>query len=129
MGQAIGSERYVHLLTSGWGRGGSFAFDVLDSLFPELVGVRLRCRIAFNRLLYPVDLTAETRAMYAEYLRSNAEHAVTRALQQADMEKLTLCAEIGAIHSDNIDGFLAFTIDNGMPEMSAWLLELTNKAS
>lgn len=84
-------ERYqgiASVLVSSWGRGASFAFPRLDTLFDRLPHQRAKLKTAINRLAYPVDLPRETRERYEAYVARNARRAVAIMAEDDEVDEL-----------------------------------------
>lgn len=84
-------ERYLgvaSMFASSWGRGASFAFSRLDGMYERMPNQRTKLKTAINRLVYPVDLSDETREQYEAYVARNARRAVAIMAEDDEIEAL-----------------------------------------
>lgn len=84
-------ERYLgvaSMFASSWGRGASFAFSRLDGMCERMPNQRTKLKTAINRLVYPVDLSDETREQYEAYVARNARRAVAIMAEDDEIEAL-----------------------------------------
>lgn len=68
MGADDTQSEHIFLLTSAWGKNGTFSFKALDKLFPHIRDTVHKEKTAQLRLKYPVELSEEARGKYEKYL-------------------------------------------------------------
>lgn len=87
-------------------REGTVDFRLYDTIFPKACAEereKTLCRLAMNRLRYPVDLGAEVRELYEAYVRAHAGAICEAAVRAEEEEIVWFLCEQGLLTAADID--------------------------
>lgn len=88
-------------------RDGAVDFQLYDTIFPKACAEEREetlCRLAMNRLRYPVDLGERTRRRYEDYVRAHADTVCESAVRAREEEDIWFLCEQGLLTAAGIDG-------------------------
>lgn len=94
-------------LVSAWGKNAEFDFSVYKEIFNKLPGKESKLKTALNRLMWPVSLDEEGRALYEKYVVRYAKDAAALFAKQNDLDGFKLLASIGAIKKTNVNDMIS----------------------
>lgn len=109
---------------------GVFDYRQYDRIFPQAcVGesVDTLCRLALDRLSYPVELAAEAERLYQTYVRDHAAYICRTAVKERRKEQVLFLCENGLADGAAIDEALRLAAEAGWAEGTAYLLGLKRK--
>lgn len=121
-----GSSAYNFILRNIWGAEG-FDFSAQDSYFPALQDEKLQFEIAFSRLMYKVELSADTERQYLDFLYNNAEKSVRYCIDKDSEELLRFSDSIGLITKDNISALTVYADEHGNTAVTAYILNAAGR--
>ena len=107
---------------------GAVDFVQYDRIFPKACAEeseRTLCRLAENRLRYPVDLKQEARERYEEYLRMHVQVLCEWALQERALERILFLGEAGFATREVWRSCIRRASELGWAEGAAQLLGMT----
>ncbi len=87
-------------------RAGAIDFALYDTIFPKACGKEQEsklCRLAMNRLLYPLDLGMEAREHYEDYVRNHAGTVCEAAVRAGTKETIRFLCERSLLTAADID--------------------------
>lgn len=121
-----GSSAYNFILRNIWGANG-FDFAAQDSYFPALQDEKLKFEIAFSRLMYKVELSADNENQYLDFLHNNAEKVVRYCIDEDSEELLRFADSSGLITKDNISALTVYADEHGNTAVTAYLLNVADR--
>lgn len=81
-------------------REGIYDFSQYDTIFPKACAEeqeKTLCRMAMNRLRYPVGLSEEAKGLYENYVSRHVEYICKQAVQGRELEPVTFLCERGLL--------------------------------
>jgi NAD-dependent DNA ligase len=124
MGQSNGTaSQYRKAVVNGWKSDGTFDFPALDAAYSFLREASEKVEVAILRLKYPIDLSAEMKKKYEDYLKRSAKKLLSQCVQSHDMETAVFLGELGILNGDAIGAAVDICDTKDDPAMMAWLLE------
>lgn len=106
---------------------GIMEFKQYDAIFPKACveeSERTLCRLAINRLLFPVDLGEAECELYEEYVRGHAAYICEHAVKERDMEKIRFLAERKLMCRTDMERCIRLAANEEWAEGSAYFLRL-----
>ena len=88
---------------------------------------RVLCRIARNRLLYPLQLAPEARKNYYNYVMKHLEMQLEECMEREDTDTIRALGELGLYTGENIDGLLQQAHGAGNIPATTCLMEYKQK--
>lgn len=102
-------------------------FMQYDTIFPKACAEeseKTLCRLAMNRLRYPVNLGAEAGRRYEDYIRAHAGAVCAAAARERDMQPVLFLCERGLGVRSNLEEGMHLSADLDWAEGAAWFLRL-----
>lgn len=106
---------------------GIMDFKQYDAIFPKACveeSERTLCRLAVNRLLFPVDLGEEECKLYVKYIRAHADYICERVVKERDMGRIQFLAEQKLLDKSDMENCIRLAAKEEWAEGSAYFLRL-----
>ena len=106
---------------------GVMDFKQYDTIFPKACveeSEHTLCRLALNRLRFPVDLGENECGLYADYVREHVDYICERAIKKRDMERINFLCEEKLMEKSGIELCIRLAADAEWAEGSAHFLRL-----
>lgn len=106
-------------------REGRVDFKLYDTIFPKACAEereKTLCRIAFNRLRYPVELGEIEQKRYEEYIRIHADTVCVLAVHQQDEKTILFLCEKGLLRALHIDACIRLATEQDWAKGAAAFL-------
>lgn len=120
-------RQYYCLLTSGWGKNGTFAFKEVDKYFRRIKGMIYKIRVALTRLRYKVDLDEKFEQEYISYIKKNGKTAIKHCMGINSIDLMEICVHCGAANKNNIDELIEYANKYDRTEMMVVLKKYKNE--
>lgn len=102
-------------------------FMQYDTIFPKACAEETEktlCRLAMNRLRYPVNLGEGARRLYEDYIRGHAGAVCATAAKRRDMQPVCFLCEQGLCDRGNLEEGIRLAAELDWAEGTAWFLRL-----
>ncbi|MBO5069514.1 MAG: leucine-rich repeat domain-containing protein [Roseburia sp.] len=102
-------------------------FAQYDQIFPKACveeSVGTLCRLAMNRLRYPIDLGSAVRLAYEKYIKAHADEICGDAIKKRDMEQMEFLCENHLLEQDILENGVQYAAKAGWAEGAANFLRL-----
>ena len=109
---------------------GVMDFVQYDGIFPKACAEESEqtlCRLAENRMRYPIDLREEARERYGTYLRAHAWKVCEAAVRERAVERLLFLCEEGLMVRDTLEACVRLASETCWAEGTAELLGLMER--
>lgn len=106
---------------------GVMDFRQYDTIFPKACAEeseKTLCRLAYNRLCYPVELGNDERKLYEAYIRAHTSYVCMEAVKRQDMEKISILCELGLLAQRDIECCVKWAAEDDWAEGAAYFLRL-----
>ena len=106
---------------------GIMDFKQYDTIFPKACveeSERTLCRLALNRLIFPVDLEELECGLYAEYVRAHVDYVCEYAIKGRDMERIHFLCEQKLLDKSGMEMCIRLAAQEEWAEGSAYFLRL-----
>ena len=106
---------------------GVMDFRQYDTIFPKACveeSERTLCRLAYDRLCYPVDLGESERKAYGKYIRTHAEYVCTAAVKMRNMEQVKVLCELELLEKVDMETCIRLAAESNWAEGAAYFLRL-----
>lgn len=106
---------------------GVIDFKQYDTIFPKACAEeseRTLCRLAYNRLRYPVDLGEKECEAYEEYISKHVKHVCATAVVAREMEQIAFLCERRLFTDMDMQMCIRMATESDWPEGSAYFLRL-----
>lgn len=98
-----------------------------DTIFPKACAEeseKTLCRLALNRLRYPVDLRGDAKSRYEKYLHVHAAAICAAAAKERDMQTVLFLCEQGLCGREDLERVARVSAELAWAEGAAWSLRL-----
>lgn len=105
-------------------------FVQYDTIFPKACAEESEstlCRLAMNRLRYPVDLQAEPRRLYEEYIRAHTGAICAASVAERDMQPILFLCEQKLCDRADLEGSIRLASEADWAEGAASFLRLAER--
>ena len=105
-------------------------FVQYDGIFPKACAEESEqtlCRLAENRLRYPIDLRADAKERYRTYLRTHVWTVCQEAVRERGVERLLFLCEEGLVCREELEKSIRLASKLEWAEGAAELLRLTER--
>ncbi len=106
---------------------GVMDFRQYDTIFQKACAEELEktlCRLAYDRLCYPIDLGKNERELYEDYIHAHTEYVCTTAVKKRDMEQVRILCEIGLLEMADMEHCIQWAAESDWAEGAAYFLRL-----
>ena len=105
-------------------------YEQYDRIFPKACveeSVGTLCRLAMNRLRYPVDLGTIAGHRYEEYVKDHTAHICVDAIKKRDIHRVEFLCENNLMKQDTLETAVRIAAEAGWVEGAAYFLGLKEK--
>lgn len=105
-------------------------FAQYDQIFPKACveeSVGTLCRLAMNRLRYPVDLGATARAAYEKYIKAQVDEICRDAIKKREVDQVEFLCGNHLLEQDRLENGVRNAAKAGWAEGAAYFLKLKEK--
>lgn len=106
---------------------GIMDFRQYDTIFPKACAEeseKTLCRLAYDRLRYPVDLGEGERSAYEDYLRAHVGYVCTEAVKKRNMEQIRVLCELDLLEKAGMENCIRWAAEDDWAEGAAYFLRL-----
>lgn len=109
---------------------GVMDFRQYDTIFQKACAEeseKTLCRLAYDRLCYPIDLGKNERELYEDYIHAHTGYVCTAAVKKRDMEQVRILCEIGLLEKADMEHCIQWAAESDWAEGSAYFLRLKDQ--
>lgn len=106
---------------------GVMDFRQYDTIFQKACAEeseKTLCRLAYDRLCYPIDLGKNERELYEDYIHAHTGYVCTAAVKRRDMEQVRILCEIGLLEKADMEHCIQWAAECDWAEGAAYFLRL-----
>ncbi len=106
---------------------GVMDFRQYDTIFQKACAEeseKTLCRLAYDRLCYPIDLGKNERELYEDYIHAHTGYVCTAAVKKRDMEQVRILCEIGLLEKADMEHCIQWAAECDWAEGAAYFLRL-----
>lgn len=104
---------------------GRLDFHSYDAIFDKACaeeGEETLCCMAWNRILFPVELSEGARWDYESYLRNHMQRLLRMIIRKRSMEELKQLTETKLLETKDMEAAVLFVLEEGWAEAAAFLI-------
>lgn len=108
---------------------GCYEFDQYDTIFPKACVEEREltlCRMAMNRLHYPVELNGEAGARYEAYVKAHLEQIASRAVAERRLEEIWFLCDRKIMEPSVMESCIRYATELDWAKGAAELLDKKN---
>lgn len=106
---------------------GVMDFRQYDTIFQKACAEeseKTLCRLAYDRLCYPIDLGKNERELYEDYIHAHTGYVCTAAVKRRDMEQVRILCELGLLEKADMEHCIQWAAECDWAEGAAYFLRL-----